>query len=195
MVAVGLISYSLYLWHWPLLVLTRYLVLRDLLLWEKTALIAVSGLAAVTSWRYVEKPFRQRGKIATASLLRMGGLTTGLFIAVGAVGDLAKGLPQRFDAITRGFVEAKFAKPEWGRCRVSETAGTVPWCRVGANDIDTATFVLWGDSHAVAILPALDDIVFKDGRIGYGAFRDVCAPLVGVIMAGGATGRNCRELE
>ena len=68
-VFTGLISYSLYLWHWPLLIFARYVVLRDLLLWEKLALILLSGMVATLSWAYVEKPFRTLGKIPSRFLL------------------------------------------------------------------------------------------------------------------------------
>ena len=59
-VFVGLISYSLYLWHWPLLVLLN----RNLMpLWPggpvgKLAALAIMLLIATASWRYVERPFR-----------------------------------------------------------------------------------------------------------------------------------------
>src|SRR5439155_9259827 len=62
-VFIGLISYSLYLWHWPLLVFARYCILRELFVWEKTALILFSAILAVISWEYIEKPFRTQGKI------------------------------------------------------------------------------------------------------------------------------------
>ena len=64
MLFVGLVSYSFYLWHWPLLVLPRIALNRPLTPVEATLAVAVAlGLAAL-SLRYVEKPFRGRGTIA-----------------------------------------------------------------------------------------------------------------------------------
>ncbi len=62
-VLVGLVSYSLYLWHWPLLALGRYYAVRDLTAVETTVVLAVAALAAVASWRYVERPFRGKSGI------------------------------------------------------------------------------------------------------------------------------------
>jgi len=59
---VGLISYSLYLWHWPILVAVRS-VTRDLDLPPSTAALCVLlsiGMGWL-SWRFVERPFRARG--------------------------------------------------------------------------------------------------------------------------------------
>src|SRR5262249_38879271 len=57
-VAVGLISYSLYLWHWPLLALARYHLDRPLRWTELSAIVGASLLAAIATYRYVELPAR-----------------------------------------------------------------------------------------------------------------------------------------
>ncbi|HEY3146818.1 MAG TPA: acyltransferase family protein [Dongiaceae bacterium] len=72
---IGLVSYSLYLWHWPIDVLSRYFAFwygwdPDLRL-HKAAVVALSLVCAILSWHFVEKPFRQRpyrfGSAATLS--------------------------------------------------------------------------------------------------------------------------------
>ena len=65
MVAIGLISYSLYLWHWPIIVFSRYRLGRPPTALETAAIIAASLLAAALSWRFVEQPFR-KGVTASA---------------------------------------------------------------------------------------------------------------------------------
>ena len=59
-VAIGLLSYSLYLVHWPIIVFVRYIFLRDLRLREILAVVCASGVLAYLSWRFVETPFRRR---------------------------------------------------------------------------------------------------------------------------------------
>jgi peptidoglycan/LPS O-acetylase OafA/YrhL len=60
LVGIGLISYSLYLWHWPILALSSYLLARPLHSVESLIAIGASMLAAIVSWRFVEQPFRGR---------------------------------------------------------------------------------------------------------------------------------------
>ena len=55
---IGLISYSLYLWHWPVLVFHRLLLGEPHGLLPKCALMLLSVALAALSWRYVERPFR-----------------------------------------------------------------------------------------------------------------------------------------
>ena len=56
---VGEVSYSWFLWHWPLIAFYKYLGLDDGSHWPKLALMAISLALAVASWRVVERPFRQ----------------------------------------------------------------------------------------------------------------------------------------
>jgi peptidoglycan/LPS O-acetylase OafA/YrhL len=62
-VFTGLISYSLYLWHWPLIVFAKYYWIRDLTTGESLVVIAISVLASVLSWRFIEKPFRKKNGV------------------------------------------------------------------------------------------------------------------------------------
>jgi peptidoglycan/LPS O-acetylase OafA/YrhL len=192
-VFIGLISYSLYLWHWPLLIFVRYVVLRDLLFWEKLALILLSGIVATLSWAYVEKPFRTLGKISSGSLLPLAGAGIGIFIITSAIGEFSRGLPQRFNPAFRSLVEATVRGPD--QCQTPHAVGSHRFCRIGAQGTTPATFVMWGDSHAGAILPAFADIVRRETLSGYTAGRGNCAPLMGVTMLSGATGKVCRDFN
>ena len=59
-VLTGLVSYSLYLWHWPLLVFASLYALRELTAAESLGVLLLAALLATLSWRYVELPFRGR---------------------------------------------------------------------------------------------------------------------------------------
>ncbi len=58
MVALGLISYSLYLWHWPVLVFARHWHGGVLSAGQTTDLVLISVGLAFASWKYIEQPFR-----------------------------------------------------------------------------------------------------------------------------------------
>ena len=84
-VFIGLISYSLYLWHWPILVFSNYWALNPLSVPIRIGLLILCFLIAIASWKYVEIPFRRRGLVrrrvtvfvlasATASILLLFGI-------------------------------------------------------------------------------------------------------------------------
>lgn len=58
-VGVGLISYSLYLWHWPLIALYRATSIGEVETRTKLLLCAVAMLLAAATYRYIEQPFRK----------------------------------------------------------------------------------------------------------------------------------------
>ena len=59
-VFIGLISYPLYLWHWPLLVFSKYLAIKPQSTEIRVVLLMVSAALATLSWKYIETPFRKR---------------------------------------------------------------------------------------------------------------------------------------
>jgi peptidoglycan/LPS O-acetylase OafA/YrhL len=63
---IGLISYSLYLWHWPLIVIARFYIgpLNGI---QNLGILIASFVAAVLSWQFVEKPFRRKPFLASAT--------------------------------------------------------------------------------------------------------------------------------
>jgi len=192
LVFIGLISYSVYLWHWPMLVFTRYLVLREFLLWEKAALILLSLGVAAFSWAYVERPFRVLGRVPRKPLFRFAGAALGIFVGASAVGEFSRGLPYRFDPAIRSLVAANERQP--AQCD-TESVNSGRMCRIGVRHVEPATFLVWGDSHAGSVLPAIIENMQRRMLSGYMAGRGRCAPLVGVTMQSGATGRACRAFN
>lgn len=75
-VTVGLISYSLYLWHWPVLVFAKYPERSDIPWYAALSCIAAAVTLAVLSWRFVEEPVRRRFVLPDRGKLffRMGGI-------------------------------------------------------------------------------------------------------------------------
>ena len=107
-VFIGLISYSLYLWHWPLIALWSYTLERPLNVVEAAIVVSVAFVVAIISWRYIEKPFRARHNEHSAALSSsdrwfvMGALV-GVVGIIGIAGGLKlfKGFPQRYNAEVR----------------------------------------------------------------------------------------------
>ena len=184
LVFVGLISYSLYLWHWPLLVLVRYRHgMAPLSALEGWVLLGVSLLLAVASYRFVEQPFRRwrkqggmgdRGRVFAAS-----GVGVFLLIVIGIGFVLSKGLPQRVPPQVLALDQARNPIIPYRECDGKPVSLARAACRIGAPGDDNLT-VVWGDSWAIAWAPALDEMLTQEGRPGVLALRSACAPLPGV---------------
>lgn len=186
MVWIGLISYSLYLWHWPIMAFVRnrlFTVELDSTLQMVTILASV--LAGWISWHFIERPFRmpvrdrswRQGQILRLSAVGMtllGGLA-GLIILTGGM------MTQRFTAEQLAAVDS--FGPLQNRFR-DTCFGPRPsnhFCILGSQDPDAPIeWMLWGDSHADALLPALNALAEQRGvRLAF-AGHTACAPLPGL---------------
>lgn len=97
----GLISYSLYLWHWPVIVLQRASFMLGEGLdprLEKLLLVAVSIALAWLSWRFIERPFRNRAWLSRRTVFLWGGGGMAALSALALVLILAGGFPGRMSA-------------------------------------------------------------------------------------------------
>jgi peptidoglycan/LPS O-acetylase OafA/YrhL len=154
LVFVGLISYSVYLWHWPLIVFTRSLFEEGRYGVMVPSLFAASILLGWISWRWVEQPFRRPQKIsAKAVWLFWGATTVGLLLFRFWIQE-AQGLPERFPVQVRELLKFK-DRPS--KLKTDNKKHFDPKrAPVYGDDLATPSVALWGDSHAEALIPELD---------------------------------------
>jgi peptidoglycan/LPS O-acetylase OafA/YrhL len=184
LVFTGLISYSLYLWHAPILAFYSYYNLEDPR-WPELLLIvpAIYGVS-VLSWAAIEKPFRSKPLPRVRSLLLRAGLPVCVAIAVGGYALMrSQGLPQRFGPPQprAAAVEEPGAATVDARCGnlSSEEVSAGRLCVLGPSDDTAPKVVVWGDSHAAALLPAYRALADSHGLRIYLGLKGACWPLVG----------------
>jgi peptidoglycan/LPS O-acetylase OafA/YrhL len=99
-VFVGMISYSLYLWHWPMIVFQGVSGILVQGIWPKAAkfvVLAASLLLATLSWKFVEQPFRDRRfTFSRPVLFRIAAACAVAFLVLGASALATRGFPSRF---------------------------------------------------------------------------------------------------
>ncbi len=180
---IGRISYSLYLWHWPLYVFVRYLDFRDPAPAMIVFLIALSFGLATLSYYFIEQPFRRpANRISRQRLFAGGGTAMGVGAVIEAFLLMGEGLPERLRPAVRTLLAGQDDHEPRIESGVGMTAADVRdgrLCRIGAQG-GVPSFILWGDSHADAVLPAIADVAAREGRTGYFAGGRSCPPLVDV---------------
>lgn len=176
--SVGLISYSLYLWHWPLLVFLRALLTRPLTWQESSLALAASMPVAYLSWRFVELPLRSKGfTTQTRPAFRLAGLVTLAVLALGFALRTGNGMPGRFSpAVQRLISEA----PHPGRFTTPDEARRLDFPRIGGKPGIPPTFLVWGDSHAGAVEPAFIRLAGKYNAVGLIAAYPSCPPVLAI---------------
>lgn len=162
---LGAISYSLYLWHWPLLVMTRYLVIAP-----GPAHLAAVGAATLAlaslSWRFVERPLRRPSPTRPRRTVFVAwAAATIATLAFGLATARARGWPGRvapavraLDAAAADFNHDRPRCHGYDRRPIAYAAKCV-YGRPGA----TPTMALWGDSMAVELAAGLAPSVTAAG--------------------------------
>jgi peptidoglycan/LPS O-acetylase OafA/YrhL len=181
---VGLISYSLYLWHFPLLAFASYLSIGPMSTRLAMSLIGASVALASLTWWFIERPARSAAfRFAKTNRLFYAAASISIFfcgagLAMNYFGDLAilHGQKQKLLA------GATDRNPDRDRCfsHLSENIDAASLCRLGTNFAAAPSFLLWGDSHAEALRPAIDAAARSKGIWGYFVGWPDCPPLVHV---------------
>lgn len=156
MIWIGLISYSLYLVHWPIAVFWRYITLALPDIWGACAIAALSVLAGALSWRFVEQPFRGKKSASNLQVIGVGIAALALLGGIGAAGWASSGLPQRFANLPpRESGDANMWRN--GVCFLSADQAHTAWnaeaCAI--NPAGTEPALLWGDSFAAHYAPGI----------------------------------------
>ncbi|MEM9234972.1 MAG: acyltransferase family protein, partial [Pseudomonadota bacterium] len=158
---VGNISYSLYLWHWPMLVFAWFLFPGS-----APAIIAAILLSFVAAWgsyRYIEQPFlekKQRFLFPKAGLAMVGSVAIALPIY------LNDGVPGRFSPELRDYLAAsENYNPDRPQCHMRSDR-PIPYgelCTYGATEVP-ASYAVWGDSHGTELAMALGNRLTDRGE-------------------------------
>ena len=181
-VFVGLISYSLYLWHWPLLSLARITQHGYLTPAQTIGVVALSLVLSVFTWRYVERPFRVHGPIPSAApvLIRYAFVSVALF-ALGTFAYRSRGLVEFApDNIVRTELARYDANPLSDRClRWQGEAGPLPMSAcMTAQTRFKRRMAIWGDSHADAVAPGAVRYANERGYATHQLTMAACPPLL-----------------
>lgn len=179
----GLISYSLYLWHWPIFVFARHFLLTPLTAVHASVLVVVALVISIASWHFVEKPFRgSKGLLSGTGVLRASGILIVAAIVIGLWFDQSEGLPDRLPLNVKIIADVANDKPPERKLCEGISAEKISFesvCRV--NKIDKPpSFVVWGDSHAMASMPAISRVSADFGVNGLNLTSNGCTPFLGV---------------
>ena len=175
-VAIGLISYSLYLWHWPLIVFWQYRLDGAMTGLHSAGLIALSLAIAWASWRFIEQPFRDRTRFPAHRLWRWSGAGIGVTGALALSVTMLGGWDARWDQRTLAFARgAHDYSPVREECVAGVASDGERSCVLGSATAAPASLV-WGDSHAVEIAWVLGEQHGARGQSLVQRTRGSCPP-------------------
>jgi peptidoglycan/LPS O-acetylase OafA/YrhL len=183
---IGLISYSLYLWHWPLLAFSGYWCAEPISTGIRWLIVIASIVAAAVSWRWVEQPFRNKAFCASRRQIFTFTVLSLLLAAVsGFLVQRLHGLPQRIPQEVLRYAEGSADVAFRTELRLPQArAGQLP--SLGVHDTSKPIdLLLWGDSHAMAVAPVIDVLCREHGWRGARATRSGLLPLLGEELSAG----------
>ena len=187
-VFVGLISYPLYLWHWPILSFQRILSPESPGRLGRALAVLLSFVLAWMTYRLLEKPIRSFSKARVAVIL------CAVMLAIGLAGlyvDRHFGLASRSANVRNAAGRKMLVDSLALDARIRNTLYKTHSCSfLGQSDIpaewcasygpdDARTIVLWGDSHASAWSPVLFKIAEAHQLRVVRFYVGGCPPLVG----------------
>jgi peptidoglycan/LPS O-acetylase OafA/YrhL len=182
LVGLGLISYSWYLWHWPVFVFASYASVEEPGLVDTAGLILLTLLLGYLSWRFVETPFRERRLLAgRRQILIAAGCGVVVLGLAGQALRWTDGLPSRLSDQALQYAKGKEWRPELMRCLADDkTPDDKLFCHYGKLAPSSTKALVWGDSHATALIPVFDDGAQKHGVSVILASSPGCIPVEGL---------------
>ena len=148
-VKTGLISYSVYLWHWPVIAYTEYLGFIQGSFLAGVQII-VSFALGYLSWLFIETPFRKKKFLASNPVtwgIAVG--YAGFCFLFGALMHFTAGFESQWNPKVLNLMAAP-TDIKYGL--VTDPEATSPRFNIlGAKEKEEIDFLLWGDSHAMSL--------------------------------------------
>lgn len=184
-VGLGLISYSVYLWHHPLFAFARIYSLNQP---SQTVFLALAGLSIVLAyftWAHVEQPFRNRARMDIRTVVRSSAVAALVLVAFFAGTRVTKGFNYRFPT-AEFMADVPVDKNE---CR-NETDNPHNACHFGTGETKVAII---GDSHAGSLVKRLGYVLSDKGMAVLALHEPGCPPVRYFLRL--YTGSRCRIQE
>jgi hypothetical protein len=159
-VSIGVISYSTYLWHQPILAFARLRFEYELSNTILLILCLSSLILGYLSWKYVENPFRIRALISTKKLLILSLTLGSIFICLGLFGYKSNGIISRFPKNSMLYTKpinfrwSEFIRIDLCYLQNSNLSHHDSSCMEEKRPL----VALWGDSYASALYPGLKQL-------------------------------------
>jgi hypothetical protein len=175
---LGLISFPLYLWHWPVLSFSRIILGQDPPLWAKVTLIVLAIVLSWATYKWVEKPIRHLR--ISKRLVTFVTSASAIVLTAGLLISFQQGFPDRsLETKEAKLASAYFVGPLWeyssnDLCNERydfPERGELPWWFCMTNSNDTPDVVILGNSYANQIYP---------GLVQNGAFDDLTFLSIGI---------------
>lgn len=186
---VGQISYSLYLWHWPILAFARYHMWGEPGWWGRFALLVSAFVLSVLSWRFIELPIRRPRK-ELAQRWVFAGATLAMFFVVCffTASRLTRGFEFRYPEIE--MLRAAESDPIDPTVQCDQRPGPEPsaLCEIGGT---TPAFLVWGDSHAHSLDAGFAEVAHLTGKQMFLSYQHECPPLLGLNVGTTRDTINC----
>ena len=166
-VSIGLISYSAYLWHQPLLAFARISGIASINEYFLGMTAILSIVLAYFSWRYVENPIRSSIRLTTKTIFMISGLGIIAFVGFGFTAKQHKGFISRYPENQRGLLEYEDSSYRrdlykniyrMGTCFLDAQQNFNNFSNVCQAKDSVDSVLIWGDSHAAALSYGLRNI-------------------------------------
>ena len=183
LVFTGGISYSFYLWHWPIFAFSNYVQFGKRGLLTNIFLVVVSGILGWLSWRYVEEPFRHGllGWAKNRGALKRAAICLATMCVAGFIATNGNGIKSRFSEKTLQYFsqgqnrsDNKFIKRHFDISFSKLKVDGIP------KILDSATaprIAIVGDSHAGSLFPAFAELLSTFELQGVGVSRGSNIPI------------------
>ena len=174
-VGVGLISYSLYLWHLPIFVLVKHRLLAEITNFQISLLILLTFFLSWLSWKFIETPFRIKSRLKNIHVVILSVIFAAPLIIFGLVGHFNEGYPNRFseEVLDQNISRAHEVLLRRG-CQKPSLASGSESCFFGIGH--DSKIALVGDSHAQSLVRAME-LEFNKRNLSFRAFVRSGCPL------------------
>lgn len=194
MVWFGLISYPLYLWHWPIFSFANIMESAGPSRQFRVAAILISIVLAWATWKFIELPMRYGQHAGKKTIL--------LLVSITLIGYLGydtyrrDGIESRFPEIVKDLIDYRYdfeSDYRAGTCLLGAEQRYTAFDRCKSNSVKPidSSILLWGDSHAAHLYPGFLSTFGSDFEI-IQRTASLCPPILGLEVKARP---NCKEIN